>query len=455
VAAPQTLTRSPSVATKSYWNPAIETMPAATLAVMQQRLLKRQAAYLWRRSEFYRAAWLEAGIQSVDDIQLEDLHGFPLTTKAALRESLIACPPLGYHQAAPMAGVIRVHASSGTTGQPTYMGITRGDHDIWTESVSRVFWAAGFRPDDVYAHCLPLGMFVGGLPLQCAVENIGSTFFSPWPGGTDRLVTMMEQLSATVLCSTPSYVRRLTEYVQQELSTDPRSLGVRVMALGAEPGTEVYRPELEATWGCTVVETAGNSDVLPLFYADCELREGMHMLVPDYLYVELVDPVTKAPVAWEEGAEGGLVYTALEREASPVFRLESNDHVVVAGTGTCQCGRTTPRLRIVGRYDDMMIVGGLNVFPSAIAEVLGQLPPEMTTGAFRIVRQDDAPAQRALVLRVAEPTPDLGGEDRARLETRIADVVKESLGLRPVVELVPAHAVAAAEFKTKYVEDAQ
>lgn len=434
------------------WNPDVESMRPREMADYQQAMLNRQLEYLWSNSDLYAKKWSDAGVKRSSGIRLQDLSDYPLTRKAELRRSLSDRPPLGYHQAAPLTRIIRIHTSSGTTGQPTYMAITKADQEMWTESISRVFWASGMRPDDVYAHGLPIGMYVGGIPLQDAVENVGATFFSSSPGGTERLIEMMKHLNATFICSTPSYARRLTDVVRDEFGMEPRELGLTGMALGAEPGTELHRPELSDAWGCSIVETAGNSDVVPLFYSECERRDGMHMLAPDYLYTELVDPRSGERLEIDEGAEGGLVYTALEREASPLFRFESNDHVAISGVGECSCGRTTPRLRIVGRYDDMLIVSGLNVFPSAIDAVLSDLAPELTTGDFRIVREGDGVVEPQLRLRVAEPRDGLNNDDKTRIAGLIADAVKARVGCRPMVELEASAALRPSEFKTQYVE---
>lgn len=439
-----------------YWNRTMETLPDEELRVLQEQKLRRQSEYVWLNSEFYRRKWTEAGLKDPAGAGLKDLPSFPLTTKAELRDSLLAKPPLGLHQAAPDISVIRIHSSSGTTGRPTYMGVTRHDVAIWTEGIARVLWAVGMRPEDVYGHGLPMGNYVGGIPIQDAVETIGSTFFIASAGGTAQLISSIRALRVTAICSTPSYVLRLTDYVQKELQEDPHTLGLRLMVLGCEPGTLLYRDQLESAWGCKVVELSGNSDIMPLFYAECPERDGMHLLSRDLIYAEVLDPVTKKPLPWEPAVEGDIIYTHLDRECSPLVRFDSNDHIRIVGTGRCGCGRTSPRIQIIGRYDDMLIVGGLNVFPSAIQDLLQQSAPDLTTGQFRILLSEPGPLVRGrLRIAVEYSRPDTPPDEAQRVGSILTGRIKTHLGFTPEIQMLPWGSLERSEFKTRYIEYTQ
>lgn len=443
---------------RTCWNPDVETMPIESVRSMQASKLGRQLRFLKERSSFYARKWEAAGFDPAGVSSVEDLARAPFTAKQELRDSQLAKPPLGEHAAAPMSEVLRVHSSSGTTGRPSYVGITRADRDRWTEVISRVYWCEGVRPDDVVIHGFGLGFFVGGLPLKDAIENIGATFVPIGTGASDRLVTTIRDLGGTVLTCTPSYASYLAEYVRERLGIDPAELGLRRILLGAEPGGGVpaVRQRLDEAYGAFVTEGLGNADVLPVYAANCEAREGNHFLAPDQIVLELIDPDSGQPLAWEDGAEGELVATHIERDCVPLVRFRTRDRVVVA-TSPCECGRTGPRIRCVGRTDDMLIVAGVNVWPSAITDVVMGVHPRVT-GALQILL--DAPPPRVdppLRLQV-EHAP--GEEDLAALKRELESLIRDKLIVKSDVNLVAAGSLPRFEMKAQplrrlYEETAQ
>lgn len=432
-----------------YFNRAVETMPRELLREVQLARLLDQLDYLRKHSEFYRQKWERAGFDPGSVASLDDLAAAPFTTKEDLRDSQEAAPPLGLHAAVPMDQVVRVHSSSGTTGRPSYVGITRRDQRDWTEVISRVLYSEGMRPEDVVIHGFGLGFFVGGLPLKDATENIGATFVPIGTGATERLVTSVRDLGATVLMSTPSFASYLAEYCRERLDIDPAELGLRKLLLGAEPGAGIpaVREQLEADYGARVSDGLGNADLFPIYAATCPYRGGLHMLAQDMMLMELVDPQTDAPVAWESGAEGELVATHLRRECVPLVRFRVKDRIVV-DSSECPCGRTSPRFRCIGRTDDMLIVAGVNVWPSAVKDVVSSMQPR-TTGAMQIVVPGDGPRVDPPLHVQVEYGPD--EEDLDGLQADIQRDLREKLIVKAAVELVPPNALPRWEMKAQLV----
>ena len=431
-----------------YWSPELETMAPDDVAVMQLERLRSQLALLPGRSPFYRRKL--AGFDPSRLRGLADLRHVPFTTKHELRDSQQAAPPLGEHAGVPMERVIRVHASSGTTGRPSYVGITARDRDAWTEVVSRVYTCEGVRPDDVVVHGFWLGFFVGGLPLKDAIENIGATFVPIGTGASERLVTAIRDLRATVLTCTPSYANYLAEWLG-ERGDDPAELGLQRILLGAEPGGAIpaVRQRLADTYQAFVTEGLGNADLLPVYAGTCDDLAGNHLLAPDHLYFELVDSDTGADLEWEDGTEGELVATHLTRECVPLVRFRVGDRVTVA-TSPCPCGRTGPRVVCVGRTDDMLIVAGVNVWPSAVKEVVEELHPRVT-GAIQILL--GAPGPRVDPPLRLQAEHGAGERDLSGLTAELERRVRDRLVVSARVELVPPGTLPRFEMKSKLVRE--
>jgi len=374
-----------------YFDPEIETLSSAALRQLQEAKLARQLDYLYARSLFYQDKFRAAGLRREHFSSLRDLQNFPFTTKEELRDSQSACPPLGRHMAADMASLIRIHASTGTTGRPSFVGITRRDAEVWTRVTARYFYTQGIRPSDVIIHGASLAMFAGGLPAKDALEWIGATFVPVGTGASEKLVLVARTLGANALHCTPSYAIYLADYVRRETGLDPRELGFRKIVCGAEPGVGIpaVRAKITGEFGARVTEGLGNADMVPIIFAECKDQSGMHFNGQEYVYVEIIDPETGQVLPIETGVSGELVYTSLERECVPLLRFRTRDRVTILAT-SCACGRTSFKLRCVGRTDDMLIVLGVNVFPSAVRDVVSSFYPK-TTGEIQILL--DAPGQ--------------------------------------------------------------
>jgi phenylacetate-CoA ligase len=430
-----------------YWNPIIEAMEPYEQREMQCAKLKRQLSYVLECSPFYRRKFDEAGFDAARVGDASDLLHAPFTRKEELRESQIESPPLGEHAAADMREVVRVHSSSGVTGRPSYVGITRHDRDVWTEVVSRVYYCEGLRSSDVLIHGFGLGFFVGGLPLKDAIENIGAAFVPIGAGASHRLITSIQNLEGTVLTCTPSYAQYLTEYVRGWFGMEPEQLGLRRVMLGAEPGGGIpaIRQKISDDFGALVTEGFGNADLIAVYAGSCDAADGMHFLAPDYMHVEIIDPITEEVLEWEEGVEGELVATHIDRECCPLVRFRTRDRIKVR-MSPCGCGRTGPRWTCVGRTDDMLIVRGVNVWPSAIADVVGCLRPR-TTGAVQILLGAPGPkVDPPLKLQVV-----YGPEATAldALKRELEGLLRERLVVDCDVDLMPPGTLPRFEMKAQ------
>jgi phenylacetate-CoA ligase len=409
---------------------------------IQLAKLRTQVVYLAEHSDFYRDKL--AGAATVESF--DAFTRFPLTTKQEVRDSQAAAPPLGRHACVGLDDVIRLHASTGTTGVPSWVGVTRNDARVWTDLTAASFRAQGIRREDVVIHAAGLTLFVGGLPAKDAFEQIGAAFVPIGTGASEKVIGAMQTLGRTVLHSTPSYAVYLAEYARKH-DIDPRSLNVRKLTVGGEPGggEAAVRERIESEWGAPVTEGLGGSETAPIIWGECEHQQGMHLTGAEWVYAELIDPDSGASVPWETGAEAELVYTALERECCGLLRFRTRDRVRVLGMD-CACGLPGPRIRCIGRTDDMLIVLGVNVFPTAIRDIVAELHPR-TTGAMQVVLAEEegpkvTPPLRILVEHAAGAT-DLDG-----LRDSLESAIRGRLSVSAAVTIVQPESIPRSEMKT-------
>ncbi|MFF4778005.1 phenylacetate--CoA ligase family protein [Microtetraspora fusca] len=406
-------------------------------------MLRTQLDRLPARSPFYADLFAGHGVDPSALISLDDLRKLPFTSKQMLRESQAAAPPLGRHAGVDMTEIIRVHASTGTTGTPSWVGVTRRDSEAWTEMVARAFHTMGARREDVVLHGSGLTLFVGGLPIRDALERIGATMVPIGTGASDKAVLAMDTLGVTALHATPSYVRYLAEHVRK-LGRDPREFGIRKIFVGGEPGggEPAFRRNVEEEWGAPVTEGLGNADMAPVLFGEAPGSGGMRYTGGKHVVVELIDPETGEPVVPEPGATGELVYTSVDREACPLVRFRTRDRIVV--TGLAPDG--APLIRCVGRTDDMLIVLGVNVFPSAVRDLVQTLHPR-TNGAIQIVLPEEGPRVEPPLRVEAEWGDEPGDLDGLRQE--IEGLIRSRLTVRAVVTLVPPGSIERYELKSR------
>ena len=429
---------------------AVETASPDEVRALQDEKLRAQMAYLKAHSPFVAEKLSRAGAAFEEIRSVDDLAGLPFTTKQELRASQHAHPPLGNHAAAARERIVRIHASSGTTGAPSYVPVTAHDSALWREAVRRVFWCQGVRPESTVAMGFSIGFFVGGIPVAQGVEDLGATFLPIGAGETDRLLDTIARMEADVLACTPSYARYLAEAARSR-GVDVAELGVKRLTVGAEPGGGVpeIRRHLEETWQAAVTESVGNADVVPVYSAESDLQDGCHFLTPDMVVMEIVDPDSGSALSMEsEELEGEMVFTHIDREAAPLLRFRSGDRVVVKTT-PCANGRTGPRIRVVGRTDDLLILRGVNVWPSAIQDIVTGFRPD-TTGALRILLPGRGPTVEP-PLRIQVEHGERAG-DLERLANALEKTLRDKLIFTARIELVPPGTIPRSTMKTRLVQ---
>jgi phenylacetate-CoA ligase len=423
--------------------PEVETRDPAEQRARDEAALLSRLASLRERSPFYRDKLARVTVAGLDD-----LAAVPFTMKEELRESLAAEPPLGRHLATPPEAVRRIFSTSGTTGDPLYIAVTDADLAGWTEIGARSYRACGIEPGRRAVLTYNSGPFVAGVVLD-AWTRIGTTVVPVGSGNTDRLVRAFQVLGTDALGCTPSYAIHLADWCRAR-DIDPLSLGIRQIAVAGEPGggEPETRALIQDAFGANVREALGIADVSPSLWGECEEQGGMHFSGRDYVYAELIDPLSDEPLPWEDGAEGELVYTSLRREAMPVVRFRSRDRVLVTAR-PCACGRTSVRVRCIGRTDDLLIVRGTNLFPSAVREVVASFRPRvggpiLIRPAHTGVRQDVPP--RVIVELAEDERAD------AELAGAIQVAIRGKLVTSTAVELVPYGTLPRSEYKSRLVD---
>jgi phenylacetate-coenzyme A ligase PaaK-like adenylate-forming protein len=440
----------------AYWDAELETMPWEELRRWQAGQAGTWLAALPGRSRFHRDKLSGARLpeRPADPGFLADL---PFTTKEELRVSQQEGrpgEPFGRHQGVPLAGVTQVLSSSGTTGDPLNFALTAADLEVWREGIATGFYAAGVRDHDVVAHLVGLPGVAGGLPYADGFRRIGAAL--AWIGGrpTEQIVRSIPLLQATTVLATSSFGTYLADRCRELTGSDASSLGVRSLLGGGEPGLAQpeIREKVRAGWGLERVhEVMGLGDVMSLLWAECEDEGGMHFCGQRSVMVELVDPATGAVVPWREGAEGEAVYTTFAREATPVLRYRSADHMVVKATA-CPCGRTAPRVRCVGRTDDMLIYKAMNVFPSAIRDVVLDRFPGSVEPYLRIWKDDPRQVRFDDPIAVdVEASRELSAERYRDVAVSIERELRARLQVQTTVTLLEPGALPRTAYKTPLV----
>ncbi|MCL2701940.1 MAG: phenylacetate--CoA ligase [Phycisphaerae bacterium] len=425
------------------WDPAAETMTAPERQALQRSRLRAVAGHV-SRVPFYERRYAELGVTPDDIRSLDDIRRLPLTTKADLRDHY----PWGF-LAVPREQIARIHGSSGTTGKPTFVAYTAEDRDVWANLCARFLVAGGLRPEHIVHICFGYGLFTGGFGLHYGVEKVGAAVVPVSSGNTPRQIMIMRDLACDVLVCTPSYALNIAEAAAQA-GMDPRELPIKFAHFGGEPWTEDMRQALESQLGLLAFNNYGLSEIIgPGVSGECAARDGMH-IQEDHFLVECLDPNTLEPVP--EGQLGELVITTLTKQAMPLLRYRTRDLAVIDRT-PCPCGRTTIRMgRIKGRTDDMLIIRGVNVFPSQVEEAL--LRVEGTAPHYQII-VDRTGALDEMTVRVEisrESFSDKMSTMHA-LRDRIDREIQHVTTIRATVELVEPMAIERSQGKAQRVID--
>jgi phenylacetate-CoA ligase len=420
-----------------------EFQPAKALLPAQQEAWAVQRAHVAENSAFYQRLW--DGVAPPAD--LRDLPALPLSDKAGLRLSQAAHPPFGDYLAAPRSAANRLHRTSGTTGQAMNLAMSACDSAITGTVGGRCQSSAGLTPDHTVVHCLNYQMWMGGVTDHMTLEATGALVVPFGVGSTELLIRTIQEVGINAISCTPSYPAVL-ERVLEGMGMRPRDLGLKLGLFGGEPGLDdpALRDRIRETWGMEPRNANyGVSDVFSNFAAQCEHDTRLHYMAADVLWPELIDPETEEPLAIAAGVEGELVLTHLARDCQPLVRFRTGDIIAIDTTEPCQCGRHGFRFRVVGRSDDMVVVRGLNLFPTMVAAVLSGIGA--LSGDYRIVL-DAPPPYDALPITVELAK---GREASDALKAEVEAAMKRNLGATARVTLVPHGTFPVTEGKTKRV----
>ena len=416
----------------------VETRPWAEQLALDDESYRAQLAYLLERSAFYREK-----LAGLDPGGLAEIGELPLTEKQELKATCTPESPIGAHLCVEPSELVRIYSTSGTTGTPSYIPLTASDLECWITGSARSYAASGLSAGERLLTTYNAGPFVAGAALD-AFERIGVCHVPVGTGSSERLLQAIEQLRPDAVVLTPSYAACLLEL------GDLRGSSVRRVLVAGEPGggEPALRATLEKGWGARVTEAMGIGDIGPSLWGECEEQDGMHLGARGFVHAELIELESGAAIELEDGAAGELVLTHLRHRAAPLLRFRTRDHVQVR-TSPCRCGRSGPRVRCVGRTDDMLIVRGVNVFPSAVREVVSTFAPQVSGNV--LVKPQAAGVKQEPPLPVSvELARDVAAEPA--LADAIRERLRNALVVQTRVELVPWGTLRRSEYKSRLVE---
>ena len=427
------------------YQPEKECISREQLRALQLKRLQATVALEYKQVPMYRAMMDQKGVKPEDIRTLEDIRFLPFMNKTDLRDYY----PFGL-LAAPQSDIVRVQGSSGTTGKPIVVGYTQNDVDVWTEMVSRALAAAGAGRDDIVQVCYGYGLFTGGLGAHQGASALGAMVIPMSAGNTQRQIMMMRDLGSTVMCCTPSYATYLGETIREMGLVPGKDIRLKAGIFGAEPWSEEMRQRLEELLGIDALDIYGLTEIAgPGVAFECLEKHGMHVN-EDHVIVEVIDPVTEQPLPY--GTPGELVFTTITKTGQPMLRYRTHDICTLDDT-PCPCGRTTVRMsRITGRTDDMLVIRGVNVFPSQIESVLVSIHGVAPHYLLEVDRVNSADTLEVKV----ELTEDMFSDTVSQIEAvrqLIAEQIKSVVGVQAKITLVPPRSIPRSEGKAKRVID--
>jgi phenylacetate-CoA ligase len=429
--------------------PEVEARPWAQQLALDGESYRLQLDYLFERSDFYRDKLGAADVASAAEAGgLDDIAGLPFTEKDEIRATCTRDNPFGAHLCASPSEIVRTYSTSGTTGTPSYIPLTAGDLDNWVTGSARSYAASGMAAGDPVVTTYNAGPFAAAAALD-AFERIGVSHIPVGTGNSERLMRAIDRLRPEAAVLTPSYAAYLVEWAAERDFDLPGSSVERVLVAGEPGGGEPgFRAKLEQGWNASVTEAMGIGDIGVSLWGECEEQDGMHLGARGFVYPELVDPDTGAALPMDDRATGELVLTHLRHHTAPLLRFRTRDHVEVR-TSPCSCGRTGPRVRCLGRTDDMLIVRGVNVFPSAVREVVSGFAPDVSGHILVEPRVAGVKQEPPLPVSV-ELTRDRRAD--AALAEAIRERLRSVLVVQTQVELVPWGSLQRSEYKSKLVK---
>jgi phenylacetate-CoA ligase len=430
----------------TFWDENLETQRRTDWDGLKLLLLKKHLQHAYAGSPYYRVAFDAAGVHPDQVEHLADLRRFPFITKQTLRERQIAAPPFGDLVAVPERDIVYISASSGSTGVPTASPFTAQDFDEWMDYEARQFWSSGMRPTDRYCHSLNFSLFIGG-PCVLGAQKVGALSIHAGTVPSERLLQILRQFQASIIWTTPSYAWYLGETASKEGLDIRKDLAVKRIFVAGEPGGSIpeTRNRIEELWGALVYDYYGLSDIFGACAGMCEQRDGLHW-AEDHIHVEVLDPETQQPVGW--GERGEMVLTTLKKSARPMIRFRTGD-IVSFTQEPCRCGRTSIRMEGVhGRLDDMLIIKGVNIFPSDV-EAIARKDRDLT-GEYKLIVERVNHLDRLIV--EIERMHGFNGTDE-ELAARFARHLKSVTGVTAEVVVLSAGSLPRATHKAKRVED--
>lgn len=433
------------------YDPEVETLPSDERRRRDDALYRDQVAYLFAASPFYRSRLKAAGFPTPESVGgLDGIAALPLTEKDEIRATRNESNPVGDHFCVGLSEVVRVFSTSGTTGLPSFIPLTARDLQDWTRISARSYSASGLSRGEGLISTYGAGPFVAGVTFD-SFNAIGVCHIPVGAGNTERLMIAIKFLKPSTIALTPSYALHLAEWARDR-GFDTRGSSIRRLVVAGEPGggEPAMRAQLERLWGASVTEVMGIGDIAASLWGECEEKQGMHFGGGGFVHFEVIDPESGRALPIEDGVEGEVVYTHLRQQAVPQLRFRSRDHIRV-WTGRCACGRTAPRVRCIGRTDDMLIVRGVNVFPSAIREIVSEFAPAVS-GVIAVRPRRRGFRQDPPLRVVVEEGLGLGDTARADLADRIRKRVREALLVTTEVELAPIGSLPRSDYKSKLVD---
>lgn len=419
-------------------------MPKKEMEKMQYESVKKLVSHLYEFNQFYHNRMKEANVRPEDIQCLSDVSKLPFMYKQDLRDNY----PTGLFTV-PQKDVIRYHVSSGTTGKPTLVGYTNGDLDYWSEALARSLTSVGIGKDDTIQVSYGYGLFTGGLGLHYGAERVGATVLPSGTGSTERQIELMVDLGVTAIACTPSYLIHIGEVAEKMGIDIRRDTKLRKAVVGAEPWTESMRAHIESSMGVKAYDIYGTSEMAGPMFTECEERKGIHMQ-SDMVYVEIIDPETGEVL--EPGQKGEMVVTMLKKEAFPLVRYRIKDLTCLLND-ECPCGRTSPRIeRIKGRSDDMLIIRGINVFPSQVEHTLMQIP-EVGNQYMIIVNRKGSLDEMIVQVELKNEAFSDKMTDMMMLKSKIEAEMKKYLNIAVKVDLKEPETLPRFEGKAKRVID--
>jgi len=428
------------------WNKELEAMPRPELEKLQLERLREVVARVTASVPFYRDLYAEAGVSADDIRSLEDIAKLPFTNKQDLRDRY----PFGMF-AVPVNDLRQVHATSGTTGKMTVTGYTANDMEVWAETMARVYAAGGATADDIIHNAYGYGLFTGGLGFHIGAEKIGATVIPVSGGLTKRQIEIIQDFGSTVLNCTPSYALVLAEQAAAMGVDLRKDTKLRIGFFGAEPWTDRMREDIEAKMGLEAFDIYGLAEIIgPGVSVECPYHNGLH-IAEDHFYPEIVDPVSGDPLGYEELGE--LVFTTLTKEGLPLIRYRTRDRTRLHAE-KCACGRTMVRMeKVLGRTDDMLIVRGVNVFPSQIEHVLLQFEALEPQYVIYVDREKDKLDTLEVWVEATQSLYDRGKDALDEMTEKVKKAMQETLYVTTIVRVVEPGSVQRSMGKAKRVVD--